>query len=100
MKDLSALTPPLLMAAIIIVVIIAFLRHEMARGRAGQRGDDRADPAAEAGDADAANAGAGDVGTAGTGTAGTGTAAGGGSGDRRGPQGTQTKTPASGQCGG
>ncbi|HUC26949.1 MAG TPA: hypothetical protein VMA73_29990 [Streptosporangiaceae bacterium] len=39
MKDLSALTPPFLMAAVVIIAIVAFLRHEMGRGRA-----DRADP--------------------------------------------------------
>lgn len=39
MKDLSALTPPFLMAAVVIIAIVAFLRHEMGRGRV-----DRADP--------------------------------------------------------
>ena len=39
MKDLSVLTPPFLMAAVVIVAIVAFLRHEMGRGRV-----DRADP--------------------------------------------------------
>ena len=39
MKDLSVLTPPFLMAAVVIVGIVAFLRHEMGRGRA-----DHADP--------------------------------------------------------
>lgn len=38
MKDLAVLTPPFLMAAAVIVAIVAFLRHEMGRGRAG-RGD-------------------------------------------------------------
>jgi hypothetical protein len=39
MKDLSALTPPFLIAAVVIIAIVAFLRHEMGRGRV-----DRADP--------------------------------------------------------
>jgi hypothetical protein len=39
MKDLSALTPPFLVAAVVIIAIVAFLRHEMGRGRV-----DRADP--------------------------------------------------------
>jgi hypothetical protein len=38
MTDLSALTPPFLVAAVVIIAIVAFLRHEMGRGRA-----DRAD---------------------------------------------------------
>jgi hypothetical protein len=32
-KDLSALTPPFLIAAVVIIAIVAFLRHEMGRGR-------------------------------------------------------------------
>ena len=39
MKDLSALTPPFLMAAVVIIAIVAFLRHEMGRGHV-----DRGDP--------------------------------------------------------
>ncbi|HTZ91542.1 MAG TPA: hypothetical protein VMB74_04050 [Streptosporangiaceae bacterium] len=39
MADLSALTPPFLVAAVVIIGIAAFLRHEMGRGRS-----DRADP--------------------------------------------------------
>jgi len=39
MKDLSVLTPPFLMAAVVIIAIVAFLRHEMGRGRV-----DRAEP--------------------------------------------------------
>jgi hypothetical protein len=39
MNDLSVLTPPFLVAAVVIIAIVAFLRHEMGRGRA-----DRADP--------------------------------------------------------
>jgi hypothetical protein len=39
MKDLTVLTPPLLMAAAVITAVVMFLRHEMARGRSG-----RADP--------------------------------------------------------
>jgi hypothetical protein len=35
MKDLTVLTPPLLMAAAVITAIVMFLRHEMARGRSG-----------------------------------------------------------------
>ena len=38
MQDLSALTPPFLIAAVVIIAIVAFLRHEMGRGRV-----DRAD---------------------------------------------------------
>jgi len=33
MRDISALTPPLLMCAVILVAIGAFLRHEMNRKR-------------------------------------------------------------------
>jgi hypothetical protein len=33
MKDLSALAPPFLVAAVVIIAIVAFLRHEMGRGR-------------------------------------------------------------------
>jgi hypothetical protein len=36
MKDLTVLTPPLLMAAAVITAVVMFLRHEMARGRSGQ----------------------------------------------------------------
>ena len=39
MKDLSALAPPFLMAGVVIIAIVAFLRHEMGRGRV-----DHADP--------------------------------------------------------
>jgi len=54
MKDLTVLTPPLLMAAAVVVAIVAFLRHEMGRGRA-QAEDEAADPAepGPAADADA-----------------------------------------------
>jgi len=38
MKDLSVLTPPFLVAAVVIIAIVAFVRHEMGRGRV-----DRAD---------------------------------------------------------
>lgn len=34
MRDLSALTPPLLVCAVVIIAIVAFLRHEMNRSRA------------------------------------------------------------------
>jgi hypothetical protein len=33
MKDLTALTPPFLMAAVVIIAIVAFVRHEIGRGR-------------------------------------------------------------------
>ncbi|HEY2505404.1 MAG TPA: hypothetical protein VGI58_02725 [Streptosporangiaceae bacterium] len=33
MKDLSVLTPPFLVCAAVVVAIVAFLRHEMGRGR-------------------------------------------------------------------
>jgi hypothetical protein len=38
MKDLTALTPPFLMAAVVIIGIVAFVRHEMGRGRADRGG--------------------------------------------------------------
>jgi len=33
MSALAALTPPFLMCAAVVVAIVAFLRHEMGRGR-------------------------------------------------------------------
>lgn len=33
MKDLSVLTPPLLMGAVVVMAIVVFLRHEMRRSR-------------------------------------------------------------------
>lgn len=51
MNDLSALTPPLVMAVIVVTAIVVFLRHEMARGRAGQRESDQAEAAQGAEDA-------------------------------------------------
>jgi len=33
MSVLAALTPPFLVCAVVIVAIVAFLRHEMGRGR-------------------------------------------------------------------
>jgi hypothetical protein len=33
LKDLTALTPPLLMCAVVIGAIVAFVRHEMGRSR-------------------------------------------------------------------
>lgn len=36
MQALSALTPPLVVGAVVIIAIIAFLRHEMRRSRAGR----------------------------------------------------------------
>jgi hypothetical protein len=44
MKDLTVLTPPLLMAAAVVVAVVAFLRHEMGRGRARAE-DEPEDPA-------------------------------------------------------
>jgi hypothetical protein len=40
MKDLSVLTPPFLMAAVVIIAIVAFLRHEMGRGRVDRSDQD------------------------------------------------------------
>jgi hypothetical protein len=40
MADLSALTPPFLMAAVVIAAIVAFLRHELRRGRADRARQD------------------------------------------------------------
>jgi len=45
MKDLSALTPPLLVCAVVVIAIVAFLRHEMGRSRPDQT--DQADIAAD-----------------------------------------------------
>lgn len=45
MNDLSALTPPLIMAVIVVAAIVVFLRHEMSRGRSGQRKSEQAEPA-------------------------------------------------------
>jgi hypothetical protein len=33
MNDLSALTPPLLVAAVVVIAVVVFLRHEMGRSR-------------------------------------------------------------------
>jgi hypothetical protein len=38
MKELSVLTPPLLMCAVVVIAIVAFLRHEMHRSRPGSEG--------------------------------------------------------------
>ncbi|MGO8956086.1 MAG: hypothetical protein ACLQFR_01730 [Streptosporangiaceae bacterium] len=38
MRDLSVLTPPLLMGAVVVLAIVAFLRHEMRRSRPGGEG--------------------------------------------------------------
>jgi hypothetical protein len=48
MSVLAALTPPFLVCAVVIVAIIAFLRHEMGRGRQdrGVGREDNSDPAA------------------------------------------------------
>jgi hypothetical protein len=65
MTVLAALTPPFLVCAVVIGAIVAFVRHEMGRGREDRRGDsednsgigpaagDRQDAGA-GGDADAA----------------------------------------------
>lgn len=45
MKDLSALTPPLLVFVVVIIAIVAFLRHEMRRGRAAPPADGDQGPA-------------------------------------------------------
>jgi hypothetical protein len=45
MKDLSVLTPPFLVCAAVVVAIVAFLRHEMGRGR-----QDDADPGTDIGE--------------------------------------------------
>ncbi len=42
MKDLAVLTPPLLIAAVVIIAIVAFVRHEIGRGRT-----DRSDTAGD-----------------------------------------------------
>ncbi len=44
MKDLTVLTPPLLMAAVVVIAIVAFLRHELGRGRI-QSEDEAENPA-------------------------------------------------------
>lgn len=36
MQALAALTPPLLVCAGVVIAIVAFLRHEMGRSRAGR----------------------------------------------------------------
>jgi hypothetical protein len=38
MKYLSVLTPPFLMCAVVVIAVVAFLRHEMGRGRAHRAG--------------------------------------------------------------
>ena len=43
LKDLSALTPPILMAAAFLIAAGAFLRHEMRRGRNRTEDDAEAD---------------------------------------------------------
>ena len=48
MKDLTVLTPPLLMAAAVITAIVMFLRHEMARGRSGRAHPEDDIPATDA----------------------------------------------------
>lgn len=39
LKDLSALTPPLLMAAVFLIAAGAFVRHEMRAGRSRAEGE-------------------------------------------------------------
>jgi hypothetical protein len=50
MTYVSVLTPPFLMCAVVIVAIVAFLRHEIGRGRSGQadHADDNSAAPAEA----------------------------------------------------
>jgi hypothetical protein len=50
MNDLAVLTPPLLVAAAVIIAIVAFLRHEIGRGRTdrGALEDENPAPAPEA----------------------------------------------------
>ena len=67
MTYLSVLTPPFLVCAVVIIAIVAFLRHEIGRGRA-RRADPADDiPAAptEAGEEDDSEPG-GDVGSSAT----------------------------------
>src|ERR1700729_124399 len=40
MKYVSVLTPPFLMCAVVVYAVVAFLRHEMRRGRADQAEQD------------------------------------------------------------
>jgi hypothetical protein len=48
MSVLAALTPPFLVCAVVVAAIIAFLRHEMGRGREDRSvgREDNSDPAA------------------------------------------------------
>jgi hypothetical protein len=55
MKDLTVLTPPLLMAAAVITAIVMFLRHEMGRGRSGHAHPEDDIPAADSGSPGAAD---------------------------------------------
>jgi hypothetical protein len=52
MSALAALTPPFLVCAVVIAAIVAFLRHEMGRGRQdrGVDPDDNSGPAPTAAD--------------------------------------------------
>lgn len=45
MKDLSVLTPPLLVCAAVLIAIVTFLRHEMGRGNRSR--EDQADPSSD-----------------------------------------------------
>ena len=36
MKDLSALTPPLLVCIVVLIAVVAFLRHEMGKPRSNE----------------------------------------------------------------
>lgn len=47
LKDLSALTPPILMAAAFLIAAGAFLRHEMRGGRNRSEDDAKADSGTE-----------------------------------------------------
>ena len=59
MSALAALTPPFLVCAVVVAAIVAFLRHEMGRGR-GHRGvarEDNSGPTTTARDEDDHRAG-------------------------------------------
>jgi hypothetical protein len=49
MKDLSALTPPLLVCIVVLIAVVAFLRHEMGKPRSSE--DDEQVNSAEPSDA-------------------------------------------------
>jgi hypothetical protein len=47
MRDLAALTPPLLVCAAFLIAVVALLRHEMNAGRRRSAGDPRDDISAD-----------------------------------------------------